>query len=198
MAYENTVAPGGPGVEAPLPAPWRHLRLRRPGPADHLPVLAVVDSWWGGLGGAEGARQRALLLPRLMFQHFGASSFLVTSDAPPADGHTGRAERIVAFLIGFLSPSKPDESYIHFVGIDPAERGRGLGAALYERFFAYSRAHGRSVVRAITSPQNTGSYAFHTRMGFVTEPGPKEFDGKPVQPDYDGPGLDRLSFRKDL
>ncbi|MFJ7213886.1 GNAT family N-acetyltransferase [Amycolatopsis sp. NPDC098790] len=161
--------------------------VRRPTPDDHLPVLAVLDRWWGGLGGDEGSRQRALLLPKLMFQHFSGSSFLVTAD-----------ERIVAFLIGFLSPSRPAESYIHFVGVDPAERGKGLGAALYERFFAYSRENGRSVVRAITSPVNKDSHAFHTRMGFVTEPGPKEFEGVPVQPDYDGPGLDRLSFRKDL
>ena len=161
--------------------------VRHPGPDDHLPVLAVLDSWWGGLGGDEGSRQRALLLPKLMFQHFTGSSFLVTGD-----------DRIVAFLIGFLSPSRPAESYIHFVGVDPDERGKGLGAALYERFFAYSRAHGRSTVRAITSPVNKASHAFHTRLGFVTEPGPEEFDGLPVQPDYDGPGLDRLSFRKDL
>ncbi|MGW4521760.1 N-acetyltransferase family protein [Amycolatopsis sp. NPDC004378] len=161
--------------------------VRHPGPDDHLPVLAVLDAWWGGLGGEEGTRQRALLLPKLMFQHFTGSSFLVTGD-----------DRIVAFLIGFLSPSRPAESYIHFVGVDPAERGRGLGAALYERFFAYSRANGRTSVRAITSPVNKASHAFHTRMGFVTEPGPKEFEGLPVQPDYDGPGLDRLSFSKDL
>ncbi|WP_086844520.1 GNAT family N-acetyltransferase [Amycolatopsis kentuckyensis] len=171
----------------PLPDPWRHHTIRHPGPDDHLPVLAVLDRWWGGLGGEAGSRQRALLLPKLMFQQFTGTSFLVTAD-----------ERIVAFLIGFLSPSRPAESYIHFVGVEPAERGRGLGAALYERFFAYSAAHGRSVVRAITSPENKGSHAFHTRMGFVTEPGPKEFEGVPVQPDYDGPGLDRLSFRKDL
>ncbi|MFI5589699.1 GNAT family N-acetyltransferase [Amycolatopsis sp. NPDC051758] len=174
-------------MTTPLSTPWRHYDLRRPGPEDHLPVLAVLDTWWDGMGGPEASRQRALLLPKLMFQHFTESSFLVTSD-----------ERIVAFLIGFLSPSRPAESYIHFVGVDPAERGNGLGAELYERFFAYSRAHGRSVVRAITSPVNKGSHAFHTRMGFVTEPGPEEFDGLPVQPDYDGPGLDRLSFRKNL
>lgn len=161
--------------------------VRHPGPDDHLPVLAVLDRWWGGLGGDEGSRQRALLLPKLMFQHFTGSSFLVTAD-----------RGIAAFLIGFLSPSRPAESYIHFVGVDPAERGKGLGAALYERFFAYSRANGREVVRAITSPVNKASHAFHTRMGFVTEPGPKEVGGLPVQPDYDGPGLDRLSFRKDL
>jgi len=29
-------------------------------------------------------------------------------------------------------------------------------------------------------------------------PGQKEFEGRPVQVDYDGPGLDRLSFRKEL
>jgi len=161
--------------------------IRHPSPDDHLPVLAVMDRWWGGLGGEEGSRQRALLLPKLMFQHFTDSSFVVTSQG-----------RIVAFLIGFLSQSRSDESYIHFVGVDPAERGKGLGSALYERFFAYSREHGRSVVRAITSPVNAGSHAFHTRMGFATEPGPTEFEGRPVQPDYDGPGLDRLSFRKDL
>jgi GNAT superfamily N-acetyltransferase len=174
-------------VTTPALPPLLGHDVRRPTAADHLPVLAVLDTWWGGLGGPEGSRQRALLLPKLMFQHFTDSSFLVTSD-----------DRIVAFLIGFLSPSRPAESYIHFVGVDPAERGRGLGAALYERFFAHSRANGREVVRAITSPVNKGSHAFHTRMGFVTEPGPKEFEGLPVQPDFDGPGLDRLSFRKDL
>ncbi|WP_410642779.1 hypothetical protein [Amycolatopsis sp. lyj-346] len=50
------------------------------------------------------------------------------------------------------------------------------------------------MVRAITSPENKGSHAFHTRMGFVTEPGPKGFrSGR----GHDGPGPDRLSFRKD-
>ncbi len=116
----------------PLPEYWRHHTIRHPGPGDHLPGPAVLDRWWGGLGGEAGSRRRE------------------------------------------------------------------LGAALYERFFAYRAAHGRSVVRAITSPENKGSHAFHTRMGFVTEPGPTDIDGVPVQPGHDGPGLDRLSFRRDL
>ncbi|GAA2839426.1 GNAT family N-acetyltransferase [Crossiella cryophila] len=164
-----------------------YLTAREPVEADHAKVTVALSDWWGGLGGAAGEQQRALLVPRLMFQHFATSSTVLERDG-----------RIAAFLIGFLSQSRPAESYIHFVGVDPALRGLGVGGWLYERFFAHSRANGRTVVRAITSPANAASHAFHTRMGFVTEPGPAEFEGRPVQPDYDGPGLDRLSFRLDL
>jgi len=109
-----------------------------------------------------------------------------------------RDGELVGFLIGFLSQTRMDESYIHFVGVAPEEQRSGLGAFLYQQFFAYSRDHGRSVVRAITSAANAGSFAFHTRMGFTAEAGPAELDGRPVQPDYDGPGLDRVSFVRSL
>jgi hypothetical protein len=33
-------------------------------------------------------------------------------------------------------------------------------------------------------------------MGFAAEPGPRSFDGRPVHPDYDGPGLDRVLFTR--
>ena len=131
--------------------------------------------------------QRALLLPRLYFQHFTTGSFLVERDG-----------ELTAFLIGFLSQTRKDESYIHFVGVAPEEQHHGLGRFLYRQFFAYSRTHGRSVVRAITSAANEGSYAFHTRMGFTPEAGPGEVDGRPVQPDYDGPGLDRVAFVRSI
>jgi hypothetical protein len=29
------------------------------------------------------------------------------------------------FLIGFMSPSEPDEAYIHFVGVSPGARASG-------------------------------------------------------------------------
>ncbi|WP_199563656.1 MULTISPECIES: GNAT family N-acetyltransferase [unclassified Streptomyces] len=163
------------------------MRVRRPEPDDHPRVLKVLDRWWGEFEGSTGSVQRALLLPRLYFQHFTTGSFLVERDG-----------ELTGFLVGFLSQTRPDESYIHFVGVAPEEQGRGLGTFLYERFFAYGRAHGRSVVRAITSSANTGSFAFHTRMGFTAEAGPKEVEGRPVQPDYDGPGLDRVSFVRPL
>jgi ribosomal protein S18 acetylase RimI-like enzyme len=114
-------------------------------------------------------------------------------DGPAGDGPAGDgpAEGVPprGFLIGILSPSRPDEAYIHFVGVAPAERRSGLAGLLYADFFDMARRDGRRVVKAITGPVNVGSIAFHQRMGFsVTGP----------IPDYDGPGNDRMVFRREL
>ncbi|MEU6553857.1 GNAT family N-acetyltransferase [Streptomyces sp. NPDC046915] len=155
------------------------LRARHPVAEDHPKVLAVLEAWWGGLKGAAGARERALLLPRLYFQHFTTTSYLVEQ---------GNGE-LAAFLVGFLSQTDPEAAYVHFVGVDPALHGRGVGRALYRSFFRLARSHGRRHVHCVTSPQNTASQAFHTRLGFTVSP---------VRPDYDGPGLDRVTFTRDL
>ncbi|RII12402.1 Mycothiol acetyltransferase [Streptomyces sp. YIM 130001] len=155
------------------------LTARRPREEDHPRVLGVLDTWWGGLKGPAGAQERALLLPRLYFQHFTATSFLAERE----DG------RIAAFLVGFLSQSDREAAYVHFVGVDPELHGRGIGRALYRAFFALVLQHDRRYVHCITSPQNTASRAFHARLGFTVSP---------VKPDYDGPGLDRVAFTLDL
>jgi ribosomal protein S18 acetylase RimI-like enzyme len=139
-------------------------------PDDYDPIAAVLDEWWG----------RAVLaaLPRLFLDHFHRTSLVV-------DGSTGP----LAFLIGILSPSAPDRAYIHFVGVSPAARQRGLARQLYEEFFALARADGRQVVSAITAPANEGSAAFHRALGF-TVTGPVA--------DYDGPGRDYMLFERRL
>ena len=149
--------------------------FRRATEADHPRVLAAVEQWWGGLGGAEGARYRAALLPRLFFQHFTDTSTVVEHP----DG------RLAGFLVGFLSPAEPGTAYVHFVGVDPDARQAGLGRALYRRFLDDVARAGVRTVRAVTSPINTPSIAFHTALGFTVGP---------VQPDYDGPGHDRVCF----
>src|SRR3712207_7100288 len=50
-------------------------------------------------------------------------------------------------------------------------RRRGLGLALYERFFADARADGRSIVKAVTWPGNRASIAFHRSIGFDVDEG---------------------------
>lgn len=134
---------------------------------DHPDVVAALDSWWDYAEAEARSSQRAALVPRLFFQHFADTSLIVR------DGN-----RLVAFLIGFLSQSRPDEAYIHFVGVEPRSRGRGLGADLYERFFAVVREHGRRKVLAITSASNTGSQAFHRRMGFTVSDPVTNYDGR--------------------
>ncbi len=141
----------------------------------------------GGFQGRAGSL-RALLLPRLFFQHFADTRYVVER----VDGE------LVAFLIGFLSHVQPDVAYIHFVGVDPAHRRAGLGATLYRAFFEHVAQLGARTVKCITSPGNETSVAFHTGLGFALEPSESVTDDVPVQRDYDGPGLDRIAFKRTL
>ncbi|MCW2537592.1 MAG: GCN5-related N-acetyltransferase [Modestobacter sp.] len=168
-----------------LPPRWL---VRHPHADDHARVQTVLGQWWAGFGGEAGARERAALLPRLFFEHFTDTSYLIED----TDG------RLVAFLIGFLSPSRPGMAYVHFVGIDPAAQRAGLGRWLYERFCAAATARGAREVGCITSPGNRDSIAFHTRLGFRLEPGDRTVDGIPVHSDHDGPGLHRVVFTRSL
>ena len=163
------------------------LSVRHPTTSDHAQVLAVMDAWWNNFGGTAGSQQRAALVPRLFFQHFASTSYLAEERG-----------RLVAFLIGFHSQSQPDTGYIHFVGVDPAARRSGVAKRLYEQFFTDTLNKGGSTIRCITSPGNTTSIAFHTGMGFALEPGDVLRDGLPIHLDYDGPGLDRVSFVRHL
>ncbi|WP_190079108.1 GNAT family N-acetyltransferase [Streptomyces longisporoflavus] len=165
------------------------LTARHPVEDDHSRVLAVVDAWWGGLKGEAGALERALLLPRLYFQHFTTTSFVVERDGGDGEDRGEGDGQLVAFLVGFLSQTEPDAAYVHFVGVDPGLHGQGVGRSLYRAFFALARSHGRRYVHCITSPQNTASQSFHARLGFTSSA---------VKPDYDGPGLDRVAFTIDL
>jgi ribosomal protein S18 acetylase RimI-like enzyme len=137
--------------------------IRHAEPRDYARVIAVVDDWWGG-------RQMVAMLPKLFFVHFRDTSFVAEEDG-----------RLAGFLCGFRSQTFDDEAYIHFVGVDPAQRGSGLGRELYERFFEAVKP--RTVVRAVTSPVNESSVAFHRALGFEVER---------VDDDYDGQGEARV------
>jgi predicted GNAT superfamily acetyltransferase len=145
--------------------------IRAAAPDDHARVIAVLDDWWGG-------RRMTDMLPRLFFTHFHDTSFVAERDG-----------ELAGFLVGFLSQSRPEEAYVHFVGVSPADRGSGLGRELYERFFAAARAHGRTRVSCVTSPANAASLAFHAAIGF---------EASAPRAGYDGPGEDRIVLTRSL
>lgn len=157
--------------------------IRQAREADHQTLVGCIQTWWGQSRTPEQARELSLLLPKLFLQHFARTSLVL--DGP---------EGVEGFLVGFYSYDRPDEAYIHFVGVHPQRRGAGAARRLYARFFADALAAGRRQVRAITSPGNTASIAFHRAMGFEVEPGDREIEGTAVHTDYDGPGHDRVSF----
>jgi predicted GNAT superfamily acetyltransferase len=147
------------------------VEIRHAEPADHARVIAVLDDWWGG-------RRMRDMLPKLFFLHFRDTSFVAERDG-----------ELAGFLVGFLSQAEPEEAYVHFVGVNPTERGSGLGRTLYERFFAAARDGGRTRVTCVTSPLNESSVAFHRSLGF--EP-------SAAQAGYDGPGADRVVLSRAL
>jgi ribosomal protein S18 acetylase RimI-like enzyme len=151
-----------------MPAQAETTRMARAD--DYDAIAAVLNDWWG----------RSVLgaLPRLFLDHFHRTSLVIDGPAGP-----------LAFLVGILSPSKPEHAYIHFVGVSPDARKRGLARRLYEEFFDLARADGRRVVSAVTAPVNSGSIAFHRSMGF-TVTGPVA--------GYDGPGRDFVTFTRHL
>ncbi|KMK95224.1 GNAT family N-acetyltransferase [Rossellomorea marisflavi] len=155
------------------------MNIRQLNSQDYYEISPVINEWWGG-------RNMADMLPKVFFDHFQDTSFVME-----------RGGRIAGFLVGFLSQSKKGEAYIHFVGVHPEYRQLGIGKALYEQFFAEASSRGCQKVRCLTSPVNTGSIAYHTRMGFKIEKGDKLTDsGIHVHSDYDGKGQDRVLFVK--
>jgi ribosomal protein S18 acetylase RimI-like enzyme/catechol 2,3-dioxygenase-like lactoylglutathione lyase family enzyme len=158
--------------------------LRQAREDDYPAISAALQSWWTQPGlSAAGARERAALVPRLWLQHFSTTSLV----AEQGGG-------VIGFLVAFFSADRPDEGYIHFVGVAPDARRRGIGRGLYEGFFELCRRAGRTRVRCITSPQNALSIAFHEAMEFEVEPGGQGPGPVLAKADYDGPGVHRIAF----
>lgn len=140
----------------------------------------MMIDWWGG-------RDLRRSVPKVFLLHFWNTSFIVEKDC-----------EIIAFLVGFLSPAYDREAYIHFTGVHPDYRKQGLGKAMYELFFELSRRRERTTIRACTSPVNKVSIDFHTRMGFLIEPGDGVVEGVCVSLDYNRPGDHKVLFTKYL
>lgn len=143
-----------------------NIQIRNAVPDDHQRIIDVIPGWWGG-------RDLRSSVPKLFFLHFGPTCFAAE-----------RKGRLIGFLIGFLSQARPDEGYIHFVGVDPSFRKKGVARILYHRFYDVCRRHSRTVVRSCTAPENKLSIGFHLKMGFEIEPGNQMTDGVPVTENY--------------
>jgi len=157
----------------------RPARVRTLRESDYPDVISSLDAWWAG-------RAMAAMLPRLFFKHFQSTSFAAELD-----------ERLVGFLVGLRSESQPREAYIHFIGVDPQYRQKGVARTLYDRFFCVALELGCTHVRAVTSPANEASLKFHRRIGFRREANPNDARSE-IWRDYDGPGEDRILLLRPL
>ncbi|MBI2160497.1 MAG: urea transporter [Candidatus Rokubacteria bacterium] len=146
-------------------------RIRRITRSDYGFLCQVADLWWGDA-------VRYLLHP-VYIDHFSETSLVLEDE-----------RGIAGFLLGFISPSHPEEGYVHMVATAPDRRGQGIGRALYEAFCGLAGERGCRRVVAITVPYNTGSLAFHRRLGFTFRESGAVWEGDvPVVLDHAGPGV---------
>ncbi|MCS6899041.1 MAG: GNAT family N-acetyltransferase [Myxococcales bacterium] len=132
-------------------------------------IVRVMDSWSGGLS-------RSLAHP-IFFYELGEMARVVEEE-----------EKLIGFLLGFISPQSPPVGYVHLVGVHPDHRRRGIGRFLYSGFEAECRVRGCKAAKAITTLGNEGSLRFHRAIGW---------DAHEVA-DYAGPGMPRIVFSKEL
>lgn len=142
-------------------------------------LLTCADEEKRGVRGSPGQRSverdlRSLHLLALV-QEFGSTCLVARAE----DGIRG-------YVFGFVTPDAT--GYVHLLATRDDTRGSGLGRRLYAAFAEAAERQGARRLKAITSVGNTGSIAFHRRVGFDVS----------VIDDYNGPGRPMAVFRRDL
>jgi ribosomal protein S18 acetylase RimI-like enzyme len=146
--------------------------------ADFDQILRDIVDFWGS--------DRTLPLHHPFLIHeFGDTAFVMKEDGT-----------VVAYLFGFFSPTEP-VAYVHLIGVRRSRQREGLGSHLYAHFMNLARARKCTAMKAVTTPDNAQSIAFHRRLGMQLLGEPNE-RGIPVVRDYRGPGEDRVVFHAPL
>jgi ribosomal protein S18 acetylase RimI-like enzyme len=144
---------------------------------DLAEILRHFERFWGDHPHAELLRH---LHHPMFFREFAETAFVARRAA--AGGG-----QIAGYLLGFIAPT--GDGYIHFVAVRDDARGLGLGRRLYQTFTGTAIEHGATALKALTSPGNKGSIAFHQRMGFTQ---------MTLAEDYAGSGRSRIIMRRPL
>jgi ribosomal protein S18 acetylase RimI-like enzyme len=157
--------------------------LRRPTEDDQPGIAGLVEHWFAG-------RRVWPLVGHTWFRHFAGTSLLLeTADGAP-----------IGFLLGFRSPSRPDEAVLHLVAVEPNARRRGHGRRLVETFAAQQSVGGAREVRTIAWPDDRGAIAFLRALGFasIDDPRTQNLYGVPALADYEFAGEDRAVLVRPL
>lgn len=146
--------------------------------SDYHQILADISNFWGS--------DRTLNIHHPMFIYeFGNSAYVIKIN-----------DRVIAYLFGFISQTSPT-GYVHLIGVRNDYQNKGLGSALYKHFISYAKEKGCNKVKAMTTPTNSLSIAFHKKIGMKLL-GNKNANGMEVISDYSGQGQDRVVFEKDI
>src|SRR5271166_741695 len=143
---------------------------------DYNQILEELQDFW------DGRDTRALHHPMLI-NEFGNSAFVIRVGA-----------KVIAYLFGFVSQVEP-VGYVHLIAVRTSARRQCLGKELFRHFVEFARQHGCRHVKAITTPSNLTSIAFHKSVGMELL-GESNNAGIPTIQDYAGFNEPRVVFWK--
>jgi L-amino acid N-acyltransferase YncA len=133
-------------------------------------IIERLDAFWG-------ARDLSAL-HHPMFVHEFADTALVIRDEQGG---------VAAYLFGLIVP-RQRLGYVHLVAVRQDRQSQGLGRRLYQRFCELARESGCQTLKAITTPGNAASVAFHRALGMDAL----------EDADYAGIGRSRVVFTASL
>jgi ribosomal protein S18 acetylase RimI-like enzyme len=145
---------------------------------DYNQILEDLSEFW------DGRDTRHLHHPFLIHE-FGNTAFVIREGS-----------RVVAYLFGFVSQTEP-VGYVHTIAVRASARRQHVAQHLFGHFVQFARSHGCRHVKAITTPSNSGSIAFHKNLGMQLL-GEPNTDGIPTVPNYAGLGASRVVFWKPI
>ncbi len=144
--------------------------------ADFDQILQDIADFWGD------ERTLAVYHPMFLYE-FGNSAYVMKE-----------GDLVVGYLFGVLSQTET-VAYVHLLGVRRSNQRQGIARRLYEHFIEFARENGCQEIKAITSPNNKISIAFHRQMGMELM-GEQGEEGIPVIKNYSGPGIHRVIFYK--
>ena len=144
--------------------------VRRATRADFDEILSSLTSFWG-------ERDLRWLHHPMFVEAFGDTALVCREERGP----------VTAYLFGFIAETAA-LGYVHIAAVRDTQRRRGVGRLMYERFAELARSRGCTGLKAVVTPADEESLAFHRSLGMrATE-----------VPDYAGPGKDRVVLEAPL
>lgn len=156
------------------------ITIREAVPDDHQRIVEVMVDWWGG-------RDLRSSVHKIFLIHFCNTSFIAEDEG-----------KLAGFLVGFFSQTEPDTGFIHFAGVHPDWRKKGIARRLYKQFYDCCLQSGRGTVKLCTAPVNRLSINFHQALGFVIEEGDAVVEGIEVSHTFIDSHSPLVLFRKQL
>ncbi|MCW4042792.1 MAG: GNAT family N-acetyltransferase [Candidatus Bathyarchaeota archaeon] len=108
--------------------------------------------------------------------------------------------KIVGYILGFISQLEKNVAYIHNICISPDFRRKKIGSSLYQKFFQNMKKEKCQKIFLIINPTNKLSISYHESLGFnVSKEGEEIYvEGIRASKNYNGPGKHMVVMCKSL